>query len=98
MKNPENVSPQAAEIKNPGFQIPPGAAPLCLIFTVREGEQEKIGIIINEQTDPLQVKFALDNAVKIADDRLKQFTSAGQMAGMPQQQQRHPKLTELLWE
>jgi len=84
----------------PGFQIPPGSIPLCFIFAVREGEQERIGIIMNEQVNPMQIKFALDNANKIVEERLKQLAQQG---GTPQPgeqppQQRHPKLTELLWE
>lgn len=80
-----------------GFQMPPGAVPLCMIFVVKEGANDKIGIIINENADPNQVKFALDNAIKIANDR-QQGKGPATSSDTPGQPQRHPTLTELLME
>ena len=83
------------QTQNQGFQLPPGAVPLSLIFAVREGENEKIGIIINEHAPHEALLNALSNAVKVVQERMQ--NAPVQQTGSPQQP-RHPKLTEILME
>jgi hypothetical protein len=72
-----------------GFQLPPNASPLVLLFTTPDAEG-KIGIIINEQGDLAAMHGGLQHALEIVTRQLQS------MPINAQGQQRHPKLTELL--
>ncbi len=99
-KIPQTPAPPKAVPANNsavGFPIPQGAIPLCTIFAVPEGDHEKIGIILNEKLDPGQIKFALEHAVNIANERMK-LVQNSQFQQNPQVQPKPPKFTDLLQE
>lgn len=84
------------QTKQPQIQLPPNAVPMIVLFSVQDNKENKIGIIINEHTNPIQLKESLKHAIEIVDDRIK--TNPQSATPTNSTEQRHPKLSELLSE